>query len=160
MTAYHNKRDPYPVNDPTFIPPVRNKDPRRSHPAGPHPKLYSVLPGQAPGRQVRGLRGMPDGRTRLGRLVNEFKRSLVAYVGGDPDPVEKALIDGCVALRTKCLILEQKMARGGESELDTNWYLAWQNALRRHLAALNYSEAAQVVRKNAEARLVSAYAKR
>ena len=156
--------DPYPRTDPFAAPPIhppatKERQPRRTRRTKPAPSFYAKIPGQATGRQVRGLSGFPDGRTRLGRLVREFKKELIEFVGGSPNAIEKALIDQCVTLRCKSLLMEQKQFQGEDTELDRAHYLAWQGALRRALASLTYREAAHTVRQTAEAKLLNAYSK-
>jgi len=122
------------------------------------PRLWSRVPGQPGKRQVRQLCKI-DGRTQLGRLIREFRDELYAHLSGQPNAVERALIDQCCALRAKTALLDKQILEGTATEMDANCYIAWANALRRALAALNYGEVANIIRKNAEAKLLREYSR-
>jgi len=73
--------------------------------------------------------------------------------------VERALIEQCCTLRAKTAVLDEKIIEGTATEMDANHYIAWANAFRRALAALNYGEVANIIRKNAEAKLLREYSR-
>jgi hypothetical protein len=122
--------------------------------------LWQKIPDQPEGRQVRQL-GVVDKRTQLGRVLKAFKRDLVQHVteknGRPPDAVEQALIESCCALKIKLAYLEKKIIERADGDLEQRSYIAWSNTFRRQLAALNYSEQANIIRKNSEARLLREY---
>jgi hypothetical protein len=127
------------------------------------PAVWALVPGQEPGRQVRGLAHV-DSRTRLGRLVKAFRESLVHHVTEKyrhpPDDVQLSYIEQAVTLRAETALIHQKIMEGTAGMHDRDCYLAWVNTLRRTLAALDYEDAAKTVRQTAEAKLMSVYGRR
>jgi len=85
-----------------------------------------------------------DGRTREGTLIRRVRAELIAHVGGHPNPVQRALIERAVMLSLKVAQIDAKMLAGGPlTTHDSNYALAWNNALRRTLVALGVEGSAQ-----------------
>ena len=108
------------------------------------------------------VRGMPkvDGRTREGRAAKKFREELIAYLGGSPSVIERAIVERCVFLQLKCSLMDQKIAGGYDSEYDSKVYLAWSNSMQRSLLKLGYRESVEVMRRRAENQLLQSYNKR
>jgi hypothetical protein len=122
------------------------------------PRLWAKAQGcevNPRNRQVRNLARL-DGRTKCGRIVNELRRELFAHFNDAPNAVERAHIERCCALRAKLAVLEAKVIEGRETIMDTQHFIAWENAFRRNLAALRYGEGAKSVRQMVEARMMRA----
>jgi hypothetical protein len=122
------------------------------------PKLWARAPGcevNPRNRQVRTLAKL-DGRTKCGRIVSQLRRELMAYFDNKPNAVESSHIERCCALRAKLAVLEAKVIEGRETIMDTEHFIAWENAYRRNLQALRFGEGAQSVRHMVEARMMRA----
>jgi hypothetical protein len=120
------------------------------------PKLWSRAPGcevNHKNRQVRTLAKL-DGRTKSGKIVNELRRELFAFFNDAPNAVERSHIERCCALRAKLAVLEAKVIEGRETEMDTRFFVAWENSYRRNLAALRFGEGVKSVRNMVEKRLM------
>ena len=123
------------------------------------PRLWKRIPKQAGKRQVRQLSDV-DGRTKLGRITNELRRELYDHLGGAPNAVERALVEQCVTLRAKTAMIDARIIDGTANEMETAHYIAWCNSLRRSLAALNFGEAAKLIRSTAESKLLREYSRK
>ena len=79
-----------------------------------------------------------DGRTKEGRLMRRLRDDLVAHVGGNPSPTQRALIDRAVALSLRLALMDRHTFAAGPvmSEKDGREYLAWSNALERTMRRL------------------------
>jgi hypothetical protein len=78
-----------------------------------------------------------DYRTNEGLLVKHIRSDLIKHVGGNPNPVQRAIIERCVWLSLRLALLDRKLASGRDfTEIDSNVYLAWSNTLTRTIARL------------------------
>lgn len=78
-----------------------------------------------------------DGRTREAALMRRVRAELTAHCGGNPNAVQRALIERAAILSLRVAQLDAKIVAGEALTLhDSNFALAWNNALRRTLAAL------------------------
>lgn len=78
-----------------------------------------------------------DGRSREARLLVSIRKELVEHVGGDPNAVQRALIEQAAQLRLRIALMDRKFAETGiQTELDSRTYLAWTNSYARLLARL------------------------
>lgn len=78
-----------------------------------------------------------DGRTRKAALMRRVREELSAHVGGKPNAPQRLLIERCAMLNLRLSLLDHKIALGQDFTLpDTNYYIAWSNALARTLAQL------------------------
>jgi len=109
-------------------------------------------------RQARGLPKV-DGRTREGRIMRAFRADLIDFVGGDPDVIQREIIERAVWLQLRCSLMDAKIAAGEDTQYDSATYLSWTANLQRALCRLGYKENAEVLRKKAELALARAYGK-
>jgi hypothetical protein len=121
-------------------------------------RLYALTEPVPTNRQTRGLPKI-DGRTRAGRVAKAFRQDLINHVGGDPDIIQREIIERCVFLQLKCSLMDQKIAGGKDTEYDSKTYLAWSASLQRALLKLGYQESMEIMRKRAETNLLRAYRK-
>src|SRR6266851_4858536 len=98
--------------------------------AGPNPArkthLYARL--NMPGDNKVDRRGIAhvDARTKLGRLHKAFKKALLDHFDGQPNIIERGIIERCCFLQLKCHLLDRKMAEQGDlTEMDSHCYIAW-----------------------------------
>jgi hypothetical protein len=78
-----------------------------------------------------------DGRTKEAALVARVRDDLIRYVGGNPNVVQRSIIERCVWLSLRLALLDKKLASGRDfTECDSNTYLAWVGSLRRSLVCL------------------------
>lgn len=78
-----------------------------------------------------------DGRSKEARLLVGVRRELVEHVGGDPNAVQRAMIEQAAQLRLRIALMDRKFAETGvQTELDSRTYLAWSNTYARLLARL------------------------
>src|SRR5437879_5746590 len=78
-----------------------------------------------------------DGRTKEAALMRRVRAELTAHVGGRPTVVQRALIERCVWLSLRLVLLDRKIASGRDfTQIDSNTYLAWSNSYTRTLARL------------------------
>jgi hypothetical protein len=83
-----------------------------------------------------------DGRTREAALMRRVRAELTAHCGGNPNAVQRALIERAAILSLRVAQLDAKIVAGEALTLhDSNFALAWNNALRRTLAALGLEPA-------------------
>jgi hypothetical protein len=124
------------------------------------PKLYGLAEHPSPtNRQVRSL-GWVDARTRAGRIIKRFRQDLIAHVGGEPDVVQRAMIEQCCFMQLRLELMHQKIAENRFTEYDSKVHAACANSLNRALLKLGYQENVELARKRAERDLVRAYNKR
>jgi hypothetical protein len=84
-----------------------------------------------------------DGRTREAALMRRVRADLIQHVGGSPNAVQRALIERAAVLGLRVAQLDAKIMAGEALTLhDSNFALAWNNALRRTLVALGLTPAA------------------
>lgn len=94
-------------------------------------------PGYARPRSNRHILTALDRRTRHGRLLRDVRADLVKHCGGNPSPVETALIERAAMLTLHTALFDAKaLDQGGLSEEDSKKYLAYSNSLTRTLTAL------------------------
>ena len=83
-------------------------------------------------------------RRRLRRHRNSIRNSLIEHIGGDPSPVQRALIDRIATLRYHIARMDEKILEDGElSEANSARYLAWSAAYSRLLLKLGIRGAPQ-----------------
>lgn len=82
-----------------------------------------------------------DQRTREARLMRQIRRSLIEHVGGAPSSVQRALIERACVLSLRVAQIDAKIIAGEPLTMhDSNFALAWNNALRRTLIALGVDD--------------------
>jgi hypothetical protein len=81
-----------------------------------------------------------DGRTKEAALMRRVRQELTAHCG-HPNTIQRALIERAVILSLRVAQIDYKILAGEELTLhDSNFALAWNNALRRTLTALGVQE--------------------
>jgi hypothetical protein len=84
-----------------------------------------------------------DGRTKEAALMRRVRAELTAHVGGNPNAVQRALIERAVILSLRVAQIDARIVAGETLTLhDNNFALAWNNALRRTMAAIGLEPAA------------------
>ena len=84
-----------------------------------------------------------DGRRKEAAPMRRVRSELTAHCGGNPSAVQRALIERVVILSLRVEQLDAKIVAGEALTVhDSNYALAWNNALRRTLAALGVEPAA------------------
>jgi hypothetical protein len=69
--------------------------------------------------------------------MRRVRRELTEHVGGKPTAIQRALIERCCILSLRVAQMDAQFLEGKTPTLhDTNFSLAWSNALRRTLVAL------------------------
>ena len=121
-------------------------------------RLRAVQKGTPRHLDLRGLSRL-DYRTKEDKAAKVFRQQLIEYLGGDPNVVEKALVDRCVYLQLKCWLLDRKIVNGMDTDYDSKQYLAWSACLQRSLVRLGYKESIEIMRRRAEQQLLRAYKK-
>ena len=102
---------------------------RRRRGLGPHTKQHRLLEGL-------------DWRTREGQTLTAARAELTAHVGGNPNNVQKALIERAARLTLYVEMMDARaLVEGTMSERDSRQYLAWVNALRLCLRDIGVEEA-------------------
>jgi hypothetical protein len=85
-----------------------------------------------------------DGRTREANLMKRVREELYAHVGGKPTTTQRLLIERAVILSLRVAQIDAKILAGEPlTTHDSNFALAWNNALRRTLVALGSGAAAR-----------------
>jgi hypothetical protein len=85
---------------------------------GPHSRQHQLLAGL-------------DWRTREGKLLAAARAELTAHVGGNPNNVQKALIERAARLTLYVELMDaEALVAGTMTERNSRQYLAWVNALR------------------------------
>jgi hypothetical protein len=110
------------------IPPPSQKKPRRPyHTAlGPHSRIHRFA--------------VIDVSTPEGELVARLHKNLVKHVGGRPSVVQRTIIERCLYLQLRIALMDKKLVQGGNmTEMDSNTYIAWSNALVRTMSRLGFS---------------------
>jgi hypothetical protein len=83
-----------------------------------------------------------DGRTKEAALMRRVRADLIAHVGGLPTVTQRLLIERAVVLSLRVAQIDAKILAGESLTLhDSNFALAWNNALRRTLVALGIEPA-------------------
>jgi hypothetical protein len=104
----------------------------------------------APAGKVRAIRPYSrphvltklDGRTREAQLMQQVREDLTSHCGGNPSVTQRLLIDRASILTLKVAQIDRKILTGESLTLhDSNYALAWNNALRRTLTALGVKPA-------------------
>jgi len=100
-------------------------DGRKQVPLGPHSRWHRLA--------------NLDERTSEGLIVNRLRKELFAHVGGHPSVVERVIIERCCFLQLRLALLDKKMVSGHNfTEIDSNSYIAWSNALVRTMSRLGF----------------------
>jgi hypothetical protein len=82
-------------------------------------------------------RGRLDGRTKEAQLLKTHRAELIQHCGGNPSPVQRALIEQACQIKLRLFKMDQKFAKsGGMTEHDTAHYLAWSNSYTRTVSRL------------------------
>ncbi len=85
-----------------------------------------------------------DGRTREAALMRRVRVDLIQHCGGSPSVTQRLLIERAVVLSLRVAQIDQQILAGEPLTLhDSNYALAWNNALRRTLTALGAPAAAK-----------------
>jgi hypothetical protein len=93
-----------------------------AHAVGPHSRPHSLA--------------RLDGRTKEGAVFTRVKAELTEYIG-NPNIVERMIIERCAWLAVRLAMLDRKIEQGRDFTLvDSNTYLAWHNSFVRSLARL------------------------
>jgi hypothetical protein len=101
--------------------------PRRG--LGPHTKQHRLLEGI-------------DWRTREGQVLIAARAELTAHVGGNPNSVQKVLIERAAVLSLFIALMDARALEAGTmTSHDSKMYLAWVNALRLCLREIGVDEA-------------------
>jgi hypothetical protein len=91
-------------------------------------------------RGARLLEGL-DWRTREGQTLIAARAELTAHVGGNPNNVQKVLIERAARLTLYIELMDAKALEAGiMGERDSRSYLAWCNALRLCLREIGIDE--------------------
>ncbi len=78
-----------------------------------------------------------DGRSREAQYMKRARAELHAHVGGNPNAVQRSLIERAVRLMLGLELLDERLTHGQAfTAHDHNHYIAWSNALTRTLARL------------------------
>ena len=102
---------------------------RRRAALGPHTREHRLLEGV-------------DWRTREGHVLKAARDELTAHVGGNPNNVQKALIERAARLTLYIELMDARaIAAGTMTAHDSRSYLAWVNALRLCLREIGLDEA-------------------
>ena len=92
-------------------------------------------------RQHRLLEGM-DWRSREGQTLIAARAELTAHVGGNPNNVQRALIERAARLTLYIELMDaEALAAGTMTERNSRQYLAWGDALRLCLHDIGVEEA-------------------
>ena len=83
-----------------------------------------------------------DGRTREAKMLREIRAELAVHGGGKPSVTERMLIDRCAMLTLRLAQMDEKIAGGVLTDIDSRSYVAWSNGLARSLQALGLKPAA------------------
>lgn len=102
-----------------------------------------------------------DGRSREAQFIKARRAELVSHVGGNPNAVQRALIERAVRLSLQLELMDDRLTHGEIfTTHDHNHYLAWSNALVRTLARLgvqgpegNHKQSVDEILHNIHARL-------
>ena len=84
----------------------------------------------------------PDRRTREARLLKQMRQELSQHLGGNPTPMQRALIERAAMLQLRCAKFDEKIIDGTFSEYDSKVFLAFSNSLTRTMKALGLEPAA------------------
>lgn len=78
-----------------------------------------------------------DGRSAEGRFIRAYERMLLKSLGAAPSDLQRQLVIRASRLALLVELMDRRMIGGANQTLhDSNFHLAWQNALRRTLVAL------------------------
>jgi hypothetical protein len=91
-----------------------------------------------------------DGRTREAKMLRAIRAELAAHVGGKPSVTERMLIDRCAMLTLRLAQMDEKIAGGVLTDIDSRSYVAWSNGLARSLQALGLKPATEAPKRLAE----------
>jgi hypothetical protein len=106
----------------------RPKKPRLA-PLGPHTREHRLLEGV-------------DWRSRQGQTLIAARAELTAHVGGNPNNVQRVLIERAARLQLYLEMMDARaLAAGTMTAHDSRQYLAWSNALRLTLRDIGVEEA-------------------
>lgn len=97
-----------------------------AHRIGPHSRPHSLA--------------RIDGRTKEGAVFSRVRRDLTAHIG-QPNIVERMIIDRCAWLAVRLALLDRKIEQGKAfTQIDSNTYLAWHNSFVRSLRVLGIKQ--------------------
>jgi hypothetical protein len=82
--------------------------------------------------------GLIDGRSREGRFLRAYERQLLDHIGNNPSVTQRCLIQRAARLALHLELMDERSLAGDHvfTVHDHNHYVAWSNALARHLARL------------------------
>jgi hypothetical protein len=85
---------------------------------------------------------MLDGRSKEAMYMRRVRSELIAHLGGNPNAVQRHLIERVVRLSMHIELMDQRLFHStGPTQKQSNEYLAWSNALGRTLARLGIDAA-------------------
>jgi hypothetical protein len=71
-------------------------------------------------------------------IVKKLNQELTEFIG-TPNVVQRTIIERCCWLQLRLAMMDVKLARGHQlTEIDSNCYLSWSNALIRTMARLGF----------------------
>jgi hypothetical protein len=83
-----------------------------------------------------------DRRTKESRLMQAARDELIAHVGGQPNSVQRTLIERAARLQLYIAMMDAETSETGTmTERNSRQYLAWCNALRLCLRELGIAAA-------------------
>jgi hypothetical protein len=87
-----------------------------------------------------------DGRTKESRLLAAARAELTRHVGGQPNSIQRTLIERAARLQLYIEVMDREtLETGSMSERASRQYLAWSNSLRLTLRELGVEAAPAVV---------------
>lgn len=141
-----------PPSQPSFEPPSAALEDRRRRAARRAQTGELLLRGtrrRAP--ESLGTVVAVDKRTRLGRVLANFRAGLIRHAGGTPSETQAALIEVACQLKARLALMDASfVAIGTVSGHDSRQYLAWSNSLSRTLKLLGLKGAPKRVPSLAE----------
>ncbi len=79
-----------------------------------------------------------DRRRSEAKLLLAYEAELIGYLGGDPDPLQRKIIQHCALLQLRLHLLDKATLRDPiMNERASRYYLAWHSTLLRSLAHLH-----------------------
>jgi hypothetical protein len=86
----------------------------------------------------RGAVGAINGRSREGQFLRAYEQQLIEHCGGNPSITQRALISRTARLALHLELMDERSLKNGRGfgPTDHHFYVAWSNALARHLDKL------------------------
>jgi hypothetical protein len=77
-----------------------------------------------------------DARTKEAALMRQVRDELTRYCGGNPNAVQRTIIERCCWLQLRIALMDRKLTEGTFTQIDSNVYLAWVGSLARTISRL------------------------